>query len=212
MDAKDQLRLKLWQAAIIAAPAAKAVGDDYAARLQAIADKPGDKESHKTELLALLALIAWLAYQEGMKRGGIVDPEKHMTAGDIAYVGAWITAQTAFIPGLAQAIADYQAMEDGAEKAKAREALDARLALWVATLAALTARGYTSAQGDKMGVWRYGDTDHCETCLGLNGRRERLSWFVERGYIPREPGSQTLDCRGYRCQCGIYSDTGERLL
>lgn len=209
---RNALRLGLFQAARILAPASKAIGDDYEAQLEVMLENGASAEQHKAKLTALLGSIAWLAYQSGMERGGITDPAKQMTAADNAYIAAWITGQAVFVPALADAIAEYQAMPPGDEKTAERERMENRIALWVATLAVLIARGYASAQADKMGVWRYGDTDHCDTCLGLNGKRARLSWFVENGYIPREPGSETLSCHGYRCKCTIFDDSGKQLM
>jgi hypothetical protein len=76
------------------------------------------------------------------------------------------------------------------------------------------------AAGDRMGVWRYGATeDHCVTengttgCEELEGQEHPLSWFSERGYVPRQKGSTTITCGCWRCDCEIADpETGERLV
>ena len=50
-------------------------------------------------------------------------------------------------------------------------------------------------------VWRVGATDHCVTCLGLDGvvlTREEWQTLAARGIYPR---SSKLACRGFHCQC-----------
>jgi len=50
-------------------------------------------------------------------------------------------------------------------------------------------------------VWRVGVTDHCPTCLGLNGTvltQEEWRIMTARGIYPQ---SYDLACKGYHCQC-----------
>jgi hypothetical protein len=35
---------------------------------------------------------------------------------------------------------------------------------------------------------------------------------LDKGYIPQQPGSETLACGGWNCDCQIVDDDGERLL
>lgn len=51
---------------------------------------------------------------------------------------------------------------------------------------------------------------HCETCASLNGTRHRMSWFVERDYIPQKPGA-AMDCGGWRCQCTLVDTEGNQV-
>jgi hypothetical protein len=55
-------------------------------------------------------------------------------------------------------------------------------------------------------IWVYGDTDHCDTCVALNGIVAWASEWEESGVKPQ--GSM-LECGGYRCQCEIIP-TGNR--
>ena len=92
------------------------------------------------------------------------------------------------------------------------DAVPDRVTLWANAYESLLNDVKTTAMGDPMGKWVYGDTEHCDTCLELNGQTHRLSWFKDRNYFPRTPGAE-LDCGGYRCQCTIISPkTGEVLL
>jgi hypothetical protein len=51
-------------------------------------------------------------------------------------------------------------------------------------------------------IWHLGNTtEHCKTCFSLDGTTHLASWYLENGYIPREPNSPTLDCKGFFCDC-----------
>ena len=61
----------------------------------------------------------------------------------------------------------------------------------------------------QMLTWNLGNTErHCKTCVKLNGQRHRASWYISRGYIPRQPGAN-LACGGYFCDCRLVNDKGE---
>jgi hypothetical protein len=101
---------------------------------------------------------------------------------------------------------------EGDAKIKADAEVERRLAMWAAALMVLRVQGLASAQADMMVTWKYGETEHCDTCLNLNGQQHRLSWFTDKGFIPREPGSATLKCGGYNCQCGLYDRQGNQVM
>jgi hypothetical protein len=64
---------------------------------------------------------------------------------------------------------------------------------------------------NKMVTWHLGATEkHCKTCASLDGKRHKISWFVDRNYIPRKPGAD-LECGGYRCDCTLTDDSGNEL-
>ena len=64
------------------------------------------------------------------------------------------------------------------------------------------------AKGNEMLTWQFGDTEHCKTCQGLNGKRHRASWYLSRDYIPGKPGA-AMACGGYRCQCKLKDKSGK---
>lgn len=94
-----------------------------------------------------------------------------------------------------------------AVKQASAEAIVERAGQWAETLKAFKLDGYVKGAelgGDDPYVeWVYGETEHCDTCNELNGRKELLSWFLLNGYVPRQPASETLDCRGYNCKCKL---------
>ena len=54
------------------------------------------------------------------------------------------------------------------------------------------------ACADQKFVWRLGSTDHCSSCLKLNGKVKRASQWAERDVRPQH---SSLNCKGIRCQC-----------
>jgi len=100
----------------------------------------------------------------------------------------------------------------GDEGIAATNAMLARSDLWVSALRTLAGKATARELADVMVTWKYGDTEHCRTCLSLNGKRKRLSWFVDNGYIPQENDSETLDCGGWRCQCELVNDKKDVIL
>lgn len=156
--------------------------------------------------------VANEVYTEGMREGGIKDPEAEMDDTDTAAIGDWILSQTPhFYPFADDCVAVSKLTGD--EWTAARTVMLGRVDTWVASLEALGRLGTANTKGDKArGRWVMGDTEHCLTCQWLSNQHRRIKWFVDKGYIPRQPGSQTLDCHGFNCQCSIISDSGERIL
>jgi len=185
---------------------------NYAGELHKLAaSDEKDSDKLKEAIIALLLFWAFKAYYDGMQAGGVEDPEGEATASDRMTIDEWIAAQTIFALGLAQAMADAKQAE-GDAKIKADAEVERRLAMWAAALMVLRVQGLASAQADMMVTWKYGETEHCDTCLNLNGQQHRLSWFTDKGFIPREPGSATLKCGGYNCQCGLYDRQGNQVM
>lgn len=154
-----------------------------------------------------LQVDAEAVFIAGLEEGGSSADE--MTSEEQKYLDEWIKNQLTFVASLADA-----AQEAKGDRAMQR-AFYGRLDMWADSMNTLgmTAKGFASA--DQMGQWKLGRTEkHCSTCAKLaSGAPHRVSWFLKRGYIPRENGSETLACHGFRCDCRIDSvKTGERLL
>ena len=154
---------------------------------------------------ALIRTLAPKAYTEGMKAGGIEDATE-MDDDDRAAIAEWVTGQLEFVRSFAK---DAVAAKLNAEK---RNAIQDRVGTWAQSMQTLGDLGRASAQGNAMGTWKYGDTEHCDTCRALNGQRKRLKTWIRQGLIPQQPGSTSLDCGGWNCQCKIIDDRGRQLL
>ncbi len=46
---------------------------------------------------------------------------------------------------------------------------------------------------------------NCSSCLKLDGKVKRASWWTENNVLPRVPGAPWLACKGWRCQCGLFT-------
>lgn len=71
------------------------------------------------------------------------------------------------------------------------------------------ARVITAAVGEKL-EWVYGDTDHCETCLSLNGIVAYASEWAVSAYHPQQPPNSYLDCGGWKCRCRLVPTSKRR--
>ncbi len=146
----------------------------------------------------------------GMTAGGVENPQEVMDAEERAYLDKWIREQKGYTESFARWVAK---IEPGVEGLADLKQLDARIELWLENLRALGSAGYAFARKNQTGIWHLGATEqHCTTCAMLNGKRRRLKWFLQNGYIPRQPGSDTLECGGWNCDCYITSPSGEWLL
>lgn len=171
----------------------------------------GAARSHK----ALIKADAELAFIEGLKDGGVDEPE--LSSEDNESIGEWIAVQNESVKGLWDDI-EYTLRQfsggviNHAQLTERRDGYLLRLEVWTRALRDLAGRGKASAMKDMMVTWRYGDTEHCRVCQRLNGTKRRLSWFVDKGYIPQEVGSETLTCGGYHCQCELRDSRGRVVL
>ena len=204
-------------------PVKATIEAQYVEALTEAAKQDDDSDTLRDAIIALLLLWGLRAYQEGMREAGITDPDAAMTQEDRDTVTTWIAAQTAYAVGLAEAIAEANAMPEGDKRDAAQANIERRIALWGASLAVLQLAGQSAGNAkqkvDPMVTWKFDPTkEHCQTgegkmgCEQLDGQRHPLSWFTSRGYIPREPDSPTLACGGWECGCGLYDDEGQRLL
>jgi hypothetical protein len=146
------------------------------------------------------------AYIEGLAEGGI--PADEMSDDDALMIVELSQAQLDHVTDFVRAI--REAKDD---KAAQRDILNSRVPMWAASIESAGAQGLASAKANAMGTWKLGKTEeHCETCQKLNGQRHRMKWFTSKGYIPRQPGSETLACHGFNCDCQVVDDSGQRLM
>lgn len=164
------------------------------------------RRAHK----AMLRNYAEEAYKEGLREGGIdadeLDEEDQAQLDET--VGDWLGGQLEHVNDFSKAIGEARKDKD------LRPAIIDRIDQWVDSLRTLGDLGRAYALQNEKGQWTLGATEqHCETCLKLSGMKpHRVSWFTDRGYIPGENGSETLECGGWKCDCAIVGKKGDRLL
>lgn len=154
-------------------------------------------------MAALISRQITLAYRAAWKdegTGGAM-PDYLATASEDA-----ILYQFDFVDKFARDIVDARIDE------KPIDGLLARVPLW----ANRYDESYNAAMlliseqsGGKL-VWVYGDTDHCETCMGLNGIVAYASEWSEAGVQPQNAPNDSLECGGWRCQCRLEPTTARR--
>lgn len=80
--------------------------------------------------------------------------------------------------------------------------LSNRIGLWVSVLGGALFLGRMWGDDNKLLQWRLGGTvEHCTTCSTLNGQTKTAKEWRESGY---QPQGSMLECRGFKCQCGLY--------
>ena len=165
----------------------------------------GGKRTSKAEFRRTMKSLIKAYGREGLtvawvEGGGDVED---IQADEVGAMQAWVTEQQSHVNDFA----DWLTAKDSD-----LDAVPGRVAMWVSAYGSFLREMHALAMGDPVGEWEYGDTEHCDTCLELNGQRHRLSWYRKRDYIPQRPGA-AMDCGGYRCQCIVKRPkTGERLL
>jgi hypothetical protein len=228
----ERIALRLMGDAPLRPAALKAVDDirdDYDERLAGIVERARDGASQKEidkDLNDTIAAIALLLLIKGLLDGGVAyDELEEDERRDVDLIRTvWIASQAEHIAGFAETL---DRLDDPKFAPEEREKLEAeikrRIEFWIASGVVLYGTAYANAQADQMGTWHWNPKKlHCRHsvatqegrvgCDWLNLQRHRLSWFIGRGYIPREPGSKTLGCRGFNCGCEIRSDDGKKLL
>ncbi len=72
--------------------------------------------------------------------------------------------------------------------------------MWVNQYSSAKQQSEALACRNEKREWRVGRTEHCRTCLSLNGQVRRLS-FWNNNVLPRNAPNDRLICGGWRCQC-----------
>lgn len=160
-----------------------------------------------------IGLLAERAYDAGMEEGGADPAEKDDT--DEQAVTDWETEQNSHVADLWAAVKQLRTDRKtlGKDEYNARQlTINNRLAQWGESLRNLWSLAKANAQRNMTVVWKVGPTEHCATCAELNGQRHRLKWFLDKGYIPQENGSDMLDCHGFNCQCTLEDLKGNTVM
>lgn len=82
-----------------------------------------------------------------------------------------------------------------------------RAELWINRYNEASQRAKSMACADKKMKWVLGEAEHCASCLKLDGKIKRMSFWTERGIIPQVAGAEYLECKGFRCQCNLEETT-----
>lgn len=136
-----------------------------------------------------------LAWIEGAQECGIQPDE--LTQEEIVARDTFIIEQRELAEGFMQDIRDRSKANGGK-----LQPLMQRNEMWINQYQSSKSQGEALACKDEKRVWRVGQTEHCSTCLALNGQVRRLSFWVNN-VMPRSAPNPKLECRGFRCQCTL---------
>lgn len=133
-----------------------------------------------------------LAWQEGAQECGIAPDE--LSEAEKAALEQATYSEMAYIDGLARAI-------EGGSKAQGGKLgpLLVRTQMWENRYRDVMNRAKSMACADRKLKWVvHPEKEHCSSCLKLDGKVKRASFWYERGIRPQMP---ELECGGWRCGC-----------
>lgn len=164
------------------------------------------------EMVSVIQRGLTRAWHQGAKEQGI-NPDE-LTEDELNRLEDTINEQFPFLPALAQDILSVrnQAIEDGKTpglRNMPRELFN-RADLWVKRFDQTRILANAMAKLDNRKAWRLGDAEHCSSCLKLDGKVKRASFWVNSGILPRVADAFYLECRGFNCACTLQ-DTTERI-
>jgi hypothetical protein len=174
-------------------------GPSYAAGLMEAAKafwKEGSRGNFLTRMKALVKFGLKDAWDAGGKALGL-SPEDY-TPEDLAARDAIISEEQAHISDLLDYL-DKLANTPGASLQQAQ----ARLDTWANRYPDVVNRAQVIMGGDAKMLWQYGDREHCNSCLKLNGIVKRASFWKKAGVLPKSPPNSMLACGGWKCGCSL---------
>lgn len=88
-----------------------------------------------------------------------------------------------------------------------------RLSVWVNQFDSVRETARLSGEANPKLKWVISDKpgiDHCSSCLKLNGKVKRKSYWLKKGVQPKNPPNNKLICGGWQCHC-VFQITDEPL-
>jgi len=155
----------------------------------------GDFVTQMSELIDSQLTRAW---HEGMRENEL-DPVEEMEPEWQEILDGIILSEYDYVDGFAS---DIVAASD---EQLDWEPLLSRADMWANRYNDVVNQAIIATKEQKL-LWVYGDTDHCDTCLALNGIVAWASEWEESGVKPQ---GNMLQCGGWNCQCEIIP-TGNR--
>lgn len=160
---------------------------------------------------SLIKRLASEVYQEGMREGGVRDPESEMEDEDDEAIDDWTSDQTQYTLEFAK---DCEAANDlkGDERKDKRDQLISRVDDWTTSLRTLGQKGYLSAKGNLPLTYDGDDGEEsCDECQKYKGQRHRKSWWEKRELLSR-PNTKYTCGRYKNCNHHFYDDDGDQVM
>lgn len=132
-----------------------------------------------------------IAWHSGAAECGIAPDE--LTQEELNALDKAIDYELLWIGGFATTIE----ANSKAKKGKVTPLLT-RAEIWLGRWEGVRAKAKTMACGNQKLKWVVGPTEHCNSCIRLNGKVKRASWWSENNVLPRVHGAPWLACKGFR--------------
>lgn len=137
------------------------------------------------------------AWHEGAIDCGIAPNE--LTSAEKSKLQQAINYEFQWIHGYATAIEENSQANGGK-----LSPLFSRAEIWIGRWEGVKSEARTMACGNKKLKWILGTTEKsCSSCLKLDGKVKRASYWEEKGILPRVHGASYLECKGFRCDCTL---------
>lgn len=148
-----------------------------------------------SEMDAMIVQYGSLAFVDGLRDGGATASLSNIPANARSALQSLIAEHRTFIVGFVTAAHDGKRMAG-------------RIQQWVNhTIESFYFTGLMLADQDKFYTWVLGPTEHCGSCLALEGQTHSARVWLESGILPR---ISELLCTGINCGCSL-EESSERL-
>ena len=164
---------------------------DKAAREMGMDQAEIRRKNFGRELMGLIEKYTERAYKDGLVDGGVGDAT--LDDEDMDALNSVILEQRSYVRGFTDTLYEGEGVSD--ELAGQKPAM-----WWNKSVYPSYLKGLQSAAKNAYFEWVYGDAEHCNTCLTLNGQVHRMRDYAKRNLLPK---SSALECKGYQCQCSL---------
>jgi len=135
------------------------------------------------------------AFLMGAKRVGITEDE--LTDAEKAEMERFPQKQYPYILGFGDYVEARSKANGGLLKS-----IEPRLAMWAARWTEAYDLGMVMTGKNQKAEWVISpQKESCGSCLKLNGKVKRMSYWFEKGILPQVPNASYLICRGFACGC-----------
>ena len=160
---------------------------------------------------SLIKRLAVEVYQEGMREGGVRDPESEMEDEDDEAIDDWISDQAQYTLDFAKSCEEASLLK-GDERRTQRDLLIDRASDWSDSLRNLGQKGYLSAKGNLPLTYDGDDGEEsCDECQQYKGQRHRKSWWEKRDLLSR-PNTKYTCGRYKHCHHHFFNDDGDQVM
>ncbi len=137
------------------------------------------------------------AWAEGAKECGILPDE--ITVAEQTKLNSLISTNLGFVRDFGVAIRRGSKANGGLLRTQMT-----RSGVWVSRYTQVVQEAKAMSCADQKLKWVIDPTkDNCSSCVRLNGKVKRASFWDERSIIPQVPDAGYLTCRGFNCGCTL---------